>query len=274
MPEFIWKWRREIVFTLLIIVSLGMLVSHHEPGLLTRATRQGISFVITPFQKIVTGLVQQSHHLSGLFTSVNTLKKENIELKQKVEQLALRNVLLRNSQAENNELRMILDYKQRHQYEFIPGEIIGRDSASWLRRGILDRGTVDGVKVGAGVISPQGIVGRIVEVNYYSSTIMLLPDEQSSVAGIDERSMISGTIKGKSDHLLSMMYVSSEDDVKVGDVIVTSSLSTLFPKGLPIGEVTQVKVSENGLMLDIDVTPYVDFKTINRFLILKAGEGS
>jgi len=108
----------------------------------------------------------------------------------------LRNALLRNNQLENQVLREIVGYQNEHHHEFIPSEMVGRDAASWLRRGILDRGQADGVKVGAGVITPQGVVGRIIEVNYYSSTIMLLPDVQSSVAGLVERSGISGTIKG------------------------------------------------------------------------------
>ncbi len=269
MPEFLWRWRREIIFTLLLLVSLGMLVSHHEPGLITRSVRQGVAFVILPFQKVSHGLVNKSRQVFTLFTSMSVLRKENEELKQKLDKLMLRDAQLSDLAKENQALREALNYRERTQHEFIPADIVGRDAASWLRRVVVDRGQADGVMSGAGVVLPNGVVGRITDVNYYSATVMLLPDTQSAVAGRVERSGISGTIKGNNDRTLSMMFVSNEDDVKVGDTIITSALSTLFPPGLPIGDVISVHPSENGLMLDIKVKPRVNFKTINRVLILK-----
>lgn len=272
MPEFLWRWRREIVFTMLVVISLIMLVSHHEPGLLTRSLRQGVTFVIVPFQKVTTGFIQQSRQFFTFFTSMSTLKLENQELKRKIERLTLRNALLRKNQAENQRLREMVAYKKAINFEFIPADMIGRDPSSWLRRGLLDRGQADGVQVGAGVITPHGIAGRVIDVNYYSSTIMLLPDAQSSVAGMIERSGVSGTIKGDNNRALSMIYVSSEDDVQKGDWVVTSKLSTLFPPGLSIGQVNQVNPSANGLMLDIQIIPSVEFKTVSHFLILRTDD--
>ncbi len=269
MPEFLWRWRREIVFTLLLLVSLGMLVSHHEPGLITRSVRQGVAFVVMPFQKISHGVVDKSRQVFTLFTSMRVLRKENDALRQKVEKLMLRNAQLSDLNQENQALREALGYRERTHHEFIPADIVGRDASSWLKRAVVDRGQADGVMAGAGVVMPNGVVGRITDVNYYSATVMLLPDTQSAVAGTVERSGISGTIKGNNDRTLSMMYVSNEDDVKVGDTIITSTLSTLFPPGLPIGEVISVHPSENGLMLDIKVKPRINFKTLNRVLILK-----
>lgn len=269
MPEFIWRWRREIVFSLLVIISIGMLVAHHQPGLISRSVNQGGAFIIVPFQKLISSVVKRSQHSFTFFTSIRSLRQENSELKRKVEKLTLRNALLKENMRENELLREALQYKNKKKIEFIPAEVIGRDAASWLNRAVLDRGSADGVKVGAGVLSPKGIVGRIVEVNLYSSTLMLLPDTQSSVAGLSERSRIAGTITGTGDRQLKMLYVSSGDDIKKGDTIVTSKLSSLFPAGLPIGDVVMVSPSDNGLMLDIKITPRVMFKTIDRFLILK-----
>jgi rod shape-determining protein MreC len=83
---------------------------------------------------------------------------------------------------------------------------------------------------------------------------------------------VAGTLRGTGQHWLRLMYVANEDDIKPGDTISTSKLSTLFPAGLPLGDVVSVNTSENGLMLDIKVKPRVNFKTLDRFLILKVEE--
>ncbi|MCK5243216.1 rod shape-determining protein MreC [bacterium] len=268
MPEFLWKWRREIIFSILIIISVGMLVSQREPGFITQTLRQGISFIVVPFQKISMNAVKGSRKMFARTISAKKLRIENVELKRRVEKLTLRNTLLMEQARENQQLREELNYQHRTPYEFLPAELIARDPVSWLERGVLDRGSSDEVVRGTGVITPQGVVGRIREVNLYSSTVMFLPDTQSSVAGITARAKVNGTVKGIGQGVLKMMYVSSGDDVKVGDAVLTSKLSTLFPAGIPIGDVVQVKPSENGLMLDIQIQPRVDLKTSDRFLIL------
>jgi rod shape-determining protein MreC len=268
VPEFLWKWRREIIFSLLIITSWGLLVSQREPGLITHTLRQSISFIVVPFQKISVNLVKRSKKIMTQRLSLKKLRAENLELKRRVEKLILRNTLLMEQVRENQTLRTELDYKQRTPYALLPAEVIARDPVSWLERVVLDRGSSDEVQAGAGVITPQGAVGRIREVNLYSSTVMLLPDTQSSVAGIIERSQVNGTVKGAGREKLIMTYVFAEDDVKVGDTVVTSKLSSFFPPGIPIGDVVRIKPSENGLMLDIQVKPRVAFKTLDRFLIL------
>ncbi len=272
MPDFLWKWRREIVFLLLIIVSLGMLVSRHEPGIVSRGLYQSISWVVVPFQKISAAMAKRSTNFISLIASISRIQEENVQLTHRVEKLNLENILLREQARENLVLRREMEYKPRQPGIFIPAEVIARDPASWLERLVLDRGAADQVKTGSGVITSYGVAGRVIQVNQSSAVIMLLLDTQSSVAGLVERSRITGTVKGTGQGWLKLLHISSEDDIRVGDVVVTSRLSSLFPSGLPIGDIVSIKPSENGLMLDIKVKPRVDFKTLDRLFILKSGE--
>ncbi|MCK5218770.1 rod shape-determining protein MreC, partial [bacterium] len=264
MPDFLWKWRREIVFFLLIIVSLGMLVSRREPGRVSRGLYQGVAWVVVPFQKISAKMTKRSTHFISLIASISCIEEENVRLTHRVEKLNLENILLREQARENLTLRRELEYKPRQSVNFIPAEVIARDPASWLERLVLDRGSADQVKQGLGVITPYGVAGRIIQINQSSAVIMLLLDTQSSIAGLVERSRITGTIRGTGQGWLKLLHISSEDDIRVGDEVVTSRLSSLFPSGLPIGDVVSIKPSENGLMLDIKVKPRVDFKTLDR----------
>lgn len=272
MPDFLWKWRREIVFALLVVVSLGMLLSLHQPGIFGRTLRQAVSLVVFPFQKASTAVVRSTQGWLMFFQSHNALIKEKQELTQTVERLSLRNQLLREQARENEQLRAELAYKRRIQWTFLPAEVIARDPVSWLERVVVDRGAADGVAAGAGAITPAGVAGRVQEVNPFSATVMLLLDSQSSVAGWVERSKVHGTVKGTGEDTLRMVYVAGGEDVQAGDQVVTSQLSTLFPAGLPIGTVISVSQAEGGLMLDIRLKPNVDFKNQDRFLILQPGE--
>lgn len=269
MPEFLWRWRREIIFSLLIIISLVLLVSQRQPGFFSLTLRQGASFVTVPFQKTATALTQRTRSLFSRTLSLKKLRKQNLSLRRKVEKLSLRNLLLQEQARENETLRDELDYQQRSTWAFLPAVVIARDPVSWLERVVTDRGATDDVAVGDGVISPLGVVGRIQSADLYSATVMLLPDAQSSVAGLVERSRINGTVKGTGTEYLKLMYVSSDDDVRVGDRVVTSPLSSLFPPGLPIGEIASVAPADDGLMLDIQIKPIIAFKTLDRFLILR-----
>jgi rod shape-determining protein MreC len=269
VPDFLWRWRREIVFTLLVLISLGMLLSLRQPGIFGRTLRQAVSLVVFPFQKASTAMVRSTEGWLTFFRSLNSLRLENQELALNVERLSLRNQLLREQARENEQLRAELAYKQRTERVFLPAEVIARDPVSWLERVVVDRGATDGVAVGAGAITPAGVAGRVQDVNPFSATVMLLLDSQSSVAGWVERSKVHGTVKGTGEDTLRLVYVAGGEDIQVGDQVVTSHLSTLFPAGLPIGAVVSVAPSEGGLMLDIRLKPNVDFKNQDRFMILQ-----
>ena len=115
-------------------------------------------------------------------------------------------------------------------------------------------------------------MGRVIVVNFYSATVMSLLDAKSSVAGLVERSQVAGTVVGGYGEILHMKHVSATDDVKVEDVVVTSTLSSIFKPGLIIGDIVEVATSENGLMLEIVVKPRVDFKKISRVFVVQTEE--
>jgi rod shape-determining protein MreC len=272
LSDFLWKWRREILFTALIIVSFGLLISQRKPDFFSQNLRQGITLVVAPLQKISTQTITRLR--SGIHTvaTLGSLKSENQALRSQVAAMRLEAQRLSEQALENTQLREQLGYRQRQKWKFLPGEIIGRDPASWLETVVVNLGSANGVRLGAGVITPEGVAGRVADVQLYSCTVMLLPHVQSSVAGMVERSRVPGTVKGMGRRWLSMMHVAGGDDVRVGDSVVTSNVSSIFPPGLQLGEVTQASPSENGLMLFIRIKPRVNFQTLDHVLILQVEE--
>ncbi|NTV52267.1 MAG: rod shape-determining protein MreC [Candidatus Firestonebacteria bacterium] len=272
MSDFFWKWRREILFSLLIAIALGLLISQRKPDFFSQSIRQGITLVMAPLQKISTGSFARVRSLAHTLSTLGSLKSENLSLRQQLEALKLANLRLLEQAQENGQLREQLGYKQRQKWKFVPAEVIGRDPASWLETVVVNRGSADGIRLGAGVVTPEGVAGRVSDVQLYAATVMLLSDVQSSVATAVERSRVPGTVKGMGTRTLSMVHVAGGDDVRAADTVVTSSVSSIFPPGLPVGEVTQVASSENGLMLSVRVKPRVNFQTLDHLLILQAEE--
>ncbi len=272
MSDFFWKWRREILFSLLIVISFGLLISQRKPDFFSQSIRQGITLVVAPLQKFST---QSFGHLRAFMSTVSSLghlKSENENLHRQVQTLKLENTRLSEQAHENGLLREQLGYKQRQKWKFVPAEVIGRDPASWLETVLINRGSADGVRLGAGVITPDGVAGRVADVQLYSCTVMLLPHVQSSVAGMVERSRIPGTVKGTGTRWLAMMHVAGSDDVQMHDRVVTYNVSSIFPPGLPVGEISQVAPTENGLMLFIRIKPQINFQTLDHVLILQVEE--
>ncbi len=270
MPEFLWKWRKEILFSLLIVISFTLLVSRHKPHFFSDSLRQGISFLLVPVQKLSDGAAVRAREALGFLAAFGALERENRALRKELDALRLENARLGAGARETEELRDQLGYKQRVRWDFIPAEVVGRDPASWLERVVVNRGTADGVRPGAGVITPQGVVGRVSEVNLYSATVVLLTDSQSSVAAVVERSRVPGTVKGTGGRWLSLAHTSGEDDVKPNDLVVTSQVSSIFPPGLFVGDVVSVTPADNGLMLSVRLKPRVAFTSLDHLLIIRA----
>jgi rod shape-determining protein MreC len=272
VPEWLWKWRREIIFALLIVTALALLISQRNPNAFSLGLRQMSSFLFVPLQSKTTALVTQLRHLGPELTSLRRVSEDNQTLRHAVERLTLENNLLHERDRENTQLRQDLGYRQHTPYHFIPADVVSRDPASWLERLVINQGSRSGIRVNTGVLVPEGVVGRVMEVHLSSAVIMLLPDQQSSLASAIERSRVPGTVKGIGQTFLSLLHVTTADDIKIGDRVVTSTVSSLFPPGIMIGTIQQVAPTDNGLMLAVHIKPAVDFQRLERVWVLQGSE--
>jgi rod shape-determining protein MreC len=138
----------------------------------------------------------------------------------------------------------------------------------WTRTIVLDKGSSNGIEKDHAVIASGGVVGRIIEVNGGSSRVILTTDLRSNIDVIIERSRVKGVVEGNGTDGLVMKYVRQVDEVKVGDQVVTSGLSGVFPKGLLVGEVTKVEKSTDNFFKHVEVRPAVDLGRLEEVLIL------
>jgi rod shape-determining protein MreC len=160
---------------------------------------------------------------------------------------------------ENTRMRVILDLKPRLPMESLLADVVARNASPWFKTMSIDKGSAQGVFYGATVLSPSGVLGRVISVSANSASVQLLVDRDSGAAVLTERGRVDGIVSGFQDDadgspLLLMKYVPSLAVVAPGEVVVTSGLDQLFEKGLVVGTVFRV-AEPAGLFKDVWVRP-------------------
>lgn len=171
--------------------------------------------------------------------------------------------------AENKRLKGLLDLKFSAKYPMIAANVIGRDSSNWNAIIIIDRGQKDGLRPGMAVIDTANVVGKILEVGRNTAKVMLLSDPSFSVAAILQRSRETGLVSGSLQGSCRMRYLSPEADIRAGDVVITSTLSSSFPEGLLIGEVIRIEESQASPTMECLLRPAASLSQLEEVLVIK-----
>jgi rod shape-determining protein MreC len=171
----------------------------------------------------------------------------NLERKAALENAEMQELQQRLTELEsqNQQLRSLVGYISETKKSKITAPVVGRSADHWWQHLILGRGTQGGVQVGAIVMAPGGVVGRVVAATPHTSRVLLLSDPSSRVGATVSRSRNMGYIRGQTSNRAIMEFFDKVPDVRQGDVITTSSLSKLFPAGLPIGRVQSVNLNKS-----------------------------
>jgi rod shape-determining protein MreC len=196
------------------------------------------------------------------------VRQENVKLRKTVQRLNERVVAGNEAVMANARLKALLDLKGTLNTPSLAVSVIGEDSSAWFKTLVVDRGSSDGLTEGMPVLAAGGVVGRLVKVAPNSSRVLLLTDHASAIAALVQRSRARGVVRGAGGGRCSMEFTVKEDDVKVGDAVVSSGIGGVFPKGLPIGEVTMVKKGEYGVFQTIEVRPTVNIANLEEMLVL------
>lgn len=148
-------------------------------------------------------------------------------------------------ESQNQKLKELLDYAQTQKQQGIVAPIVGRSADHWWQQVTLGRGSQSGIKVGFVVMGPGGLVGRVVSVTPNSSRVLLISDATSRVGAVISRSRSMGFLRGQGSNRAVLQFFDKVPDVRQGDVVSTSSVSRLFPPGLPLGRVESVNLDKS-----------------------------
>ncbi|MBI3941954.1 MAG: rod shape-determining protein MreC [Chloroflexi bacterium] len=201
--------------------------------------------------------------------NLDSLRQKNVELQERVDALTIENVRLHEAELQNTTLREQLNFREsRRDLKVLSADVIGRDPNNLQQSLLINLGAEDGIKAGMPVITSRGLVGRIIRVGQRSSKILLVNDPSSSVTAMVQGSRATGILDGQIGGPLRLTQIPPNDDVRPGDIILTSGLGGNFPKGLIIGQVTSVKHRDVDVFQEAEVQATVDFSRLELVMIV------
>lgn len=210
----------------------------------------------------------------GYMSEAGTVHQKNAELEKKIAELNVKIDELKGFEAENTRLNSLLELKNEYSdVESTGARIIAKESGNWFTVFTINKGTNDGIQKNQPVLANGGLVGHTTEVGSNWAKVVTLIDTTHSVSSISQRStdyvQIDGDITLMGGGLCKMTAITENADVIVGDILVTSGIGGVYPKGIVVGTVREFKTSESGTGSYAVVKPVVDFQRIAEVLVLK-----
>lgn len=197
-------------------------------------------------------------------------EEDNRELRRKLEESLQEKDRLRELLAENRRLKALLDFRESQTSTVAAARVISRSLDNWAHALVIDRGARDGVTRDMAAITPRGLAGKIISASEGYSTILLLTDINFAAAARLQGSRKEGVVSGSGTHRCILKYVPYEEEVKVGEIVITSGLDSLFPPGIPIGYVSKVdSKGKGGNFQYVEVTPFQDDTRMEEVLVVR-----
>lgn len=261
-----------IVLLTLLIILCGV------PAILTamgqgNAVKDAVMAVVTPAMRATRALGDSFAGFGEYFTEFDRLQAENAALAQRVKELEEQVYNAELLKEENEWMRAYLGAKRAHtDFVFCDANLIGSDAGGYISSFTLDRGSASGIAVGMPVVTADGIVGRVTEVGLTFSRVSTVINYDSSIGAYIERSgevgIVSGDFDRRRDGLCILEYLSFDADVEVGDKVYSSGLGSVYPRGLYIGEVTEVTGDAYNHTKIAVIQPAADLSDITKVMIL------
>ncbi|GAB6269851.1 hypothetical protein DS62_02790 [Smithella sp. SC_K08D17] len=269
---FLRKYKTAILIIALLAIALMMLSVNLKYGAERGFFSKIVLQAVAPVQKGLNASIKSIRDAWLRYIFLVGIEEENKNLKKKINELKSVIISYQEGYLEAQRLKKLLSLTDDYNYNFIPARVIGREQAALSKTILINKGTVQGLKAGMPVVVPPGLIGRLVDVSWHASKVLLFIDENSNIDAIVQRTRMQGIISGAGSRGLILKYISKTQDVQEGDVIVSSGMGGVFPKGLLIGQVSHVDRLEASLFLKINVAPFVDFSKLEEVLVLASSE--
>lgn len=256
-----------IGIVLFVAATFAILTVSSRTDLSENKVEHMVISLISPFQMMVSASFAWSVDIWQVYFATVSAGEENSKLKR---QLALTMALqnrCREIELENNRLRRFIDFNNASENTLIAAKVIGRDPSPWFQTIMINKGGADGLIKGLPVLVSEGIVGQTVSVSEKFSRVLLITDRNSSVDALVQSSRARGIVQGDNTDQCLFKYALRKDEIMPGDIIISSGLDQVFPKGLRIGEVLDVNKENSDLFQMILVKTFVDFDKLEEVLV-------
>ncbi len=225
--------------------------------------------IASPVQHTVTKSIHYIQNIWNTYFLSVLAVQENIQLKEQLGNAREIKNQYEELKLENIRLKRFVNFTGQVPDTYVAAQIIARDPSPWFKTVMIDKGSNDGLSKGNPVLVSEGIVGKIVKVAAKSSRVLLIIDRNSSVDALVQSSRVRGIVKGNNQDNCSFVFTLRKDQVKLDEMIISSGLDQIFPKGLQIGRVLKVTKGHSRLFQNITIKTTVDFDKIEEVLVIK-----
>lgn len=257
------------ILAVLLLAQVALMAANaRHPDSEQSMLRVWLVTVFSPVVNVTGAVLSSVKGAADSYIDVRHARQENIELRDKVEQLTAEKNEANERAAELDLIRTQLALPARTPYHEIAANIVSRDASLWFRRLTIDRGSLDGVKHDMPVATAAGIVGRVISVGPNFATVQVITDKHAGVGAMLQSSRAMGEIRGLDDDRCELRNIKSSENVEVGESVVSTGLDRIYPKGLLIGTVERIEADPNAPWHKIIVRPAAPVDRVEHVLVL------
>jgi rod shape-determining protein MreC len=266
MQAFVASHRSFFILMAVLLAQLLLLSFQITRNHNVRLINIWVVAVFDPFERSLKGLTGAAVRAWRTYAGLWGAQQENQDLRRELAatRSELRQVVERS--AESDRLRRLLDFKAHAPFQTVAAELIAFSPGASSNAVFIDKGADYGLALDLAVITPVGVVGKIITVFDHSSQVLLITDPSSGVGTLLERSRAQGVLKGAPNNLCQLEYIMNEESVLPGDAVVTSGLDQIYPRGLPVG--TVLKVRDGNIYKTIVVRPAAALDSLETVLVV------
>ena len=254
---------------ILIVVNVIVLSVNSKRSVPSTGIGKFTISIVSPFQEIVSDSITFVKNIWKHYFFLVSVSTENARLNRSLKQAEEKNNRLKEVELSHNRLKNLFEFKETLHKRVVAAEVIGRDPSPWFKTIIINKGSREGVERGMPVVVPEGIAGLVTDVSKTYAKILLVIDQNSAVDALIQRNRARGIITGEPSGRLLLQYVQRKHDIHVGDIVISSGLDGVFPKGIRIGYVHEVDKPDSGIFQQLAVTPYADFEKLEEVLVVR-----
>jgi rod shape-determining protein MreC len=276
MESFFSRYKNPLLLMAVLFIQVIMLASQvkrddpKNPGSGgTRLIRVWVVNIFTPVERAFVGAGHFFRNSWHNYVDLHDVRKQNRQLQAEVDRLRMQQAKLKEDAEQAHRLQALLDFKEKFIGTTVAAQVIGTAGSEQSRVIYIDKGARSGLKQDMAVITPDGIVGKVREVYFMSSQVLLINDRDGGAGVILEKSRLQGDLHGSGQGETVVKNIMSDEKVDIGDQVVTSGGDLIYPKGLPVGVVTAVNTdSDKPLFLSIAVKPATNLSRLEEVLVV------
>src|SRR3974390_2498520 len=274
METLLGRYKNLIVLAAILfaqLIALAVQVRRPSQDGEMRLIRVWAIAAVTPLEKAVVHSQTWVHDKWVGYVWLRNVRRENEQLRSDIERMKLEQARLSEDANMARRIQTLLAFKEQYIESTVAAQVIGTSGSEQSRVLYIDKGSDDGLKPDMGVITPTGIVVKIIQVSSSSAQVLPIKYQLSGVGAALKDSRLQGILKGASNGTTTLQYVMSDEPVKQGEMVITSGGGRIFPKGLEIGTVAAVEPGK-ALFLNIRVIPSARLDKLEEVLVITKAE--